>query len=262
MSTHSPPTDASTDPDQPFEATIRAGPLQAAIDAVGALVEECVVRATPEGLAVDAQDPATVAMVSLELPAAAFEQYAADGARLGVDLERLGDVVGMADRDEPVRLGLAAETRTLHVRVGELSYTLALIDPDAIRAPPEEIDLDDRYAATVGVDGDAVAHLVGAAGMVSDHVELAAGEGGFRASADGDTDSVTVEHPGKECDPFEVAGGPVDSLFSVSYLAAFAGVVPPDAAVTLRFGDGQPVEFTFDLAGGSARYVVAPRISR
>lgn len=250
----------STAPEASFTAIVRGGPLQAAVDAVAALVEECVVEVGPDGLSVAAQDPATVAMVSLDLPASTFESYESTGAELGVDLERLGDVVGMAGADEPVRLELDAETRTLHVRVGELAYTLGLVDPDAVRSPPERIDLAERYTAAVTLDGREVDNFVRAADMVADHLELGVDEDHLYASADGDTDAVRVEHPADDCGSFDVDGDDPDSLFSVSYLDSVARVVPPDADARVRFGDGEPVEFTFDLAGGSVQYVVAPRI--
>lgn len=289
------PNGTASDPT--FDAVVEAGPLQAAIDAVAALVDECVVEAGPDGLAVAAQDPATVALVSLSLPASAFESYEASGTDLGVDLGRLGDVVGMADGEEPVRLALDAATRTLDVRVGELAYTLGLIDPETIRSPPDLSDLSERYDADVTLDGHEVVHFVRATDMVADHLELAVDGDAFVASAEGDTDAVRVEHPAEECEAFDAAadaaaaagadsdaavGADADgdaaadtaadgdaadavaasSLFSVSYLDAVAGAVPRDAPVRIQFGDGEPVEFTFEGDGGSVRYVVAPRIRR
>lgn len=258
------PSGTTTEPT--FQAVTAAGVIADAVDAVDALVEECIVAAGPGGLTAAAQDPATVALVSLDLPASAFESYEASGVDLGVDLGRLGDVVGMADADDPVHLALDAESRTLGVRVGELVYTLGLIDPEVIREPPDMGDLSDRFAADVTIAGREVAHFVRAADMVADHLELGATDEGFSAAAEGDADEVRVDHPGDECEAFDVDRGDdadeVTSLFSVSYLDAVAGVVPGDADVRVRFGDGQPVEFTFDRDGGSVRYVVAPRIRK
>lgn len=80
------------------------------------------------------------------------------------------------------------------------------------------------------------------------------------ASADGDTDSVAVEYPAEECESFDADDA--HALFSVSYLDSVARVVPADASVDVRLGEETPLDLTFDLAGGSVRYVVAPRISR
>lgn len=210
-----------------------------------------------DGLAVDAQDPAAVTLTSLDLPARAFERYDAGAAVLGVDLERFGDVVGMADADETVRLGLDAETRTLDVRVGDLAYTLGLVDPDAIRSPPEDVDYEDHLMATVTLSGADLAHAVRAADMVADHCALGVADGHLYASAEGDVDSVRVEQDAADCERFEA--GPAHSLFSVSYLDTITRVVPADAPVTLRLGEEAPLELSFPLAGGDVTYFLAPR---
>lgn len=98
--------------------------------------------------------------------------------------------------------------------------------------------------------------------MVADHLELGVADDQFYAAAEGDVDAVRVGYTADDCDAFAVDGAPLDSLFSTAYLASVARVVPADADVRVRFGDGQPVEFAFDLAGGSVRYVVAPRIQQ
>jgi len=259
MSQQSATQEPSTDAEAPFSAVAEAGPLRAALDAVDALVEECVLHAGPDGVAVDAQDPATVALVSLDLPAEAFEAYAADGRDLGVDLERLGDVVGMADAEEPVRLALDAETRSLHVRVGELDYTLGLVAPDAIRSPPEGVDYDDHFTASATLAGSDLAHAVRAADMVADHCALGVDPDAslLYATAEGDVDSVRIEHDADDCETFDA--GDAHSLFSTSYLDSMARVVPGDAPVTLRLGEEAPLELSFPLAGGSVRYFLAPR---
>jgi proliferating cell nuclear antigen len=253
-----PATDASTGAEPPVRATIDAGALRAALSAVDALVAECVLRATPDGLVVDAQDPATVALVSMELPAEAFERYRADGTPLGVDLERLGDVVSVADRDAPVALAHGGEGGTLDLRVGQLAYTLGLIDPDAVRSPPD-VDYDDHFTATVHLDGAALSDAVAAADMVADHCEMGVDPdaGHLYVGAEGDLDTVRVEHPERDCETFE--GGPAHSLFSTSYLAEMAGVVPDDATARLRLGQGAPLELSFPLAGGTVTYYLAPR---
>jgi proliferating cell nuclear antigen len=256
----------ATAPDRPdspvLSAAIEAGPLAAALDAVGTLVDECVLQVGPGGVVVEAQDPATVALVALELPADAFETYDAPETRLGVALDRLREVVGMADGDERVRLAVDGATRRLHLQVGELAYTLGLLDPDSVRSPPESTDFSDAFAATVTLSGRQVADAVAAADMVSDHLALGVDADAdlLSVAAEGDTDSVRLEYPAADCAGFE--GGAARSLYSVSYLDSIARAIPPDRDVTLRTGEEAPLELSFSMAAASVRYVVAPRISR
>jgi proliferating cell nuclear antigen len=252
--------------DAPFTATAAADVLETALDDVAVLVDECVLEVDREGLSVEAMDPATVAMVSLSVDADAFEAFdaPADGLRLGVALDRLRDVVGMADGDQLVRLAFDPEKRTLHVRVGELAYTLALVDPDAIRSPPDRVDLADQYAATVALPGREMSRAVSAADMVSDHLEMGVDERDelFYVRADGDTDTVAVDFPGRDCEAFD--SGVAHSLFSLQYLTAVERALPTDDPVRLRLGEEAPVELQFDVAGedGTVRYVVSPRLTQ
>jgi len=258
----SPPRRADPPTDPALTVTADAAVLEALVDAAGALVEECVVQADPEGLTARAQDPATVALVDAAAPADAFASYdvAADAPlALGVDLGRLGELVALADADEPVRLALDHPARTLHVRVGELAYELALVDPDAIRDPPDELDVADQMSAAATLSGRAFAGGVRAADMVADHCAVGVDPGAAElyVRAEGDTDAVDVAHPAGDLPDFEA--GDAHSLFSVSYLDAVAGVVPPDADVGVRVGTDAPLELAFEREGCSMGYLVAPR---
>lgn len=260
-----------TDPPRNPAVSMVADPdtLSTALDAVGAIVDECVFAVDETGVSVEAMDPATVAMVSLDLEADAFDAFAVDtDRRLGVPLERLRDVVGIADAGQPIELALDPETRKLHVQVGELAYTLGLIDPDAIRSPPDRVDLADQYAASATLDGDSVTRAVDAAGMVADHLALGAATGAeagdaLSVRADGDTDAVEIEFERDDCQALD-APEPVESLFSLQYLDSVTGATPGDRPVDLRFGDEAPIEVAFDVADGAGRvaFVVSPRMTR
>lgn len=266
-------TDQTASPDGSTRTQLPADPavsvvasadvLATALDALDALVDECVVRVDGDGLHVDAMDPATVGMVSLTLDREAFEAYEApDGdLRLGVPIDRLQDVVGIADADQPIHLAFDAETRMLHVRVGELAYTLALIDPDAIRSPPDRIDLAEQYSASASLDGAGFARAVDAAEMVADHLALGTEDDLLYVRAEGDTDSVEVEFDREDCASLD--DGPAHSLFSLQYLASVNGAIPTDRVVDLRFGEEAPIEAAFDVADGDGRvaFVVSPRMT-
>lgn len=259
MSQHATHPSQRTAFDPIVSAVVDAGTLSTALDAVAALVSECVVQVTEDGFTIDAQDPATVALTSVEFPASAFESYDAEPTKLGVDLDRLGAVLDIASPDELVRLTVNPETRTLHVRVGELAYTLGLIDPDAVRAPPEDFGVTWDVTADATIDGRALANVVRAADMVSNHVALGAdpAEETLYARADGDTDAMELTFSADDCD--DLTTGDAHSLYSVSYLDSIARVVPADASVHLELGEEAPLKLAIPLADGSVTYYLAPR---
>ncbi len=243
-----------------FNAIVNANTLQATLESVGVLVDECKIHLEEDGLAIRAVDPANVGMVDLSLEAGAFESYEADGGLIGVNLVRLQDIAGMADADQLVHLDLDEETRKLHISIDGLEYTLALIDPDSIREEPDLPDLD--LPATVVIEGRDIDRAVTAADMVSDHIELGVDddEDVFYVEAEGDTDDVHLEL-GTE-DLIDLVAGPASSLFSLDYLEDMNKAMPKDAEVTLELGEEFPVKLHYEFAEGDGQvtYMLAPRI--
>ncbi len=243
-----------------FNAIVRADRLQATLDSVGVLVEECKIHLDEDGIEVRAVDPANVGMVDLSLDASAFESYEADGGLIGVNLARLLDIAGMADSDQLVHLELDEETRKLHISIDGLEYTLALIDPESIREEPDLPDLD--LPATIVIEGRDIERAVTASDMVSDHIELGVDDDRevFYVDAEGDTDDVHFEL-GRD-DLIDLVAGDAHSLFSLDYLKDMNKAIPKDAEVTMELGEEFPVKLYFDIAEGegSVTYMLAPRI--
>ncbi len=243
-----------------FNAIVDADTLGTALDSVSALVEECTIHLNEDGLEIRAVDPANVGMVDLALAADAFESYDADGGRIGVNLSRLEDIVGMADSGQLVQLDLDEETRKLHIQIDGLEYTLALIDPDSIRQEPDIPDLD--LPAIIVVEGRDIDRAVTAADMVSDHIALGVDEDEetFYVEAEGDTDDVELEL--NRDDLIDLTPGPARSLFSLDYLKDMNGAILNDGEVTLELGKEFPVKLHFEIAEGNGQvtYMLAPRI--
>lgn len=245
-----------------FSATVQADILQDALDPVTALVNECKIRTNDMGVSITAVDPANVGMVDMGIHASAFASYNADGGVLGINLERLTEILGMADSDEMVDLELDEETRKLNIEMGGLSFTMALIDPESIREEPDIPDLE--LPAEYVFEGQELSRAVSAADLVSDHIELTArSEDVIIISAIGDTDDVVVSIRDEDLSSSHHASdGGERSLVSLDYLADMGSPIGPDTHVELRLGNEMPIKIEFDHADGdvSVTYMLAPRI--
>ncbi|MFC7072278.1 DNA polymerase sliding clamp [Halovenus rubra] len=244
-----------------FNAIVRADTLQATLDSVGVLVDECKIHFDDKGLEIRAVDPANVGMVDLSLGEEAFESFDVDEGLIGVDLVRLQDIAGMASSDQLVHLELDEETRKLHISIDGLEYTLGLLDPESIREEPdlpEDLDLP----ANIVIEGRDIDRAVTAADMVSDHIELGLddAEDVFYVAAQGDTDDVHLELDNE--DLIDLVSGPASSLFSLEYLKNMNKAIPKDTEVTMELGEEFPVKLHFDIAEGKGNvtYMLAPRI--
>ena len=244
-----------------FEAAIEANRLQQIIEAVHAVVDECRVHLDTDGLIIRAVDPANVAMVDEHVSAEAFEGYDTDCGEIGIDLDRLSEVVGIADDgDDLVQFDLDAKTRKLDVQVNAVEYTLALIDPEAIRMEPDIPELD--LPASFSIAQADFKRAIRAADMVSDHIwfRIDADEACFIAGAEGDTDDVELEVDGEDLENADLHEA--DSLFSLDYLKDLRKPIPKDTAVDVQLGKEFPVVLGFELADGAidVTYMLAPRI--
>lgn len=245
-------------------AVVEAQWLQALVDVAHALVEECRVHPDEDGFHVMAVDPANVGMVDAKLDASAFETYNGSGGTFGIDLGRLDDLLGMADNDQLVTLRYLAETRKLEVSFGGLEYTLALIDPDAIRQEPELPDLD--LPAEVTMEAGTLDHGLKAADMVSEHLRLrvtdeSSDEAALHMEASGDTDDAHLTLT--DADLLRATFADVETLLSLEYIQAIAKPLVTADEVTFEIGEDFPIKMHYERGEGGLLRVtnmVAPRI--
>lgn len=242
-----------------FSAIAPVQTFEQALDPVATLVDECKIRLHDDELSIRAVCPANVGMADVSLPKRAFESYEADGGVIGVNLDRLQDVLSMGSSGDLAKLELDEETRKLHIQIDELSYTLALIDPDSIRKEPDIPDLD--LPAEVAFEGSELGRAVTAADLVGDHVSLEADpdEQEFVVSAQGDTDDVEVVLGNDELADADVGDG-AESLFSLDYLSDMARPIGSDVIVSFRLGSEMPVKFRYSNGDASVQHLLAPRI--
>ena len=243
-----------------FKAIATKSELESFTDPISQLVEECKVNLNEDGLHVRAVDPANVGMVESNAHAGGFESYEADGGLIGLNVDRFEDVIGMANSGDLVHLELDEETRKLTIQIEGMEFTLALIDPDSIRAEPDIPDLD--LTSEIVLEGRQIDRGIKAADMVSDHITLAVDEKEelFEIEAEGDTDDV---HIGLERDDLiDLQVGPARSLFSLDYLKDMSKAIDAGDEVTIELGEEFPVKLAFATEEGNVdvQYMLSPRI--
>jgi proliferating cell nuclear antigen len=238
--------------------------LSDALAPVSTIVDEAIVTATEDGLRVRAVDAANVAMVDMELDAGACASYQADGQELGLDLDRLESVIGMADSGDVVHIELDEETNKLDIGFGGLSFTMALLDVDSIRQRPDIPELD--LPGTFVVEGRDIGRAITAADLCSDHIAIeAVDESLCRVEAEGDTDDVVVRFDGEDLLSGQFEGDEAGrSLFSLEYLAEMSGPIGSDTPVSLLVGQEKPLKLKYSRADGdcSVLHMLAPRIQQ
>lgn len=262
--TEQPPT---SDADEAIRLVASAETLTGVLEPVESLVEECRLRVGPEGLSLRATDAAKAALVVVTAEPAAFESYRAGGesnaseVTVGVNVERLADVVGLADG--LVTLQLDPTSRSLRVTADGVSFRTSVLAPERVREVPDRAALEAEfdYDATFGLPAAGFSRAVRASEMVTDHLVVRGESSGVRFDADGDTDECTVQFDAETL--VEPDLGPAESILSLDYLRIVERVVPSDTSLSVAAGTNTPLAVEYDLPdGGRAEWLISPRISR
>ncbi len=243
-----------------LRATIDADVFKEAVDAIAALVSECRLHVSAEGMRTRAVDTANVAMVSLELAPAAFEVFEASERALGIDITKLKNIIGMVNRGDSLQLSIPADSQKLNLAFQSYQYSLTLLDPNTIRKDPNAPSLE--LPGQVVLDGATLTNAIKAATVVSDKIALGIDPEArvFYMEAEGDTDNIRLElGPDKVQSLTETKAR---SLFSLDYLKDMSRTMGRAERIEIGIGIDHPVRFTFEIAGGAGKvvYLLAPRI--
>ncbi len=242
-----------------MHAVVSADVIKTAMKAMSALISEAKFHLKQEGIHSRAVDPANVGMIIVDIPRTAFETYTVEEEKtIGVSIDRILDILKATKKRDLVELKLNVDDSRMHVKFGSVEYSVALIDPTAIRKEPKIPELD--LPAKVVLDAGELKKAIQATDKVGDHVLFRTDETGFYIEAEGDIDKITF-HMG-ELELIEFNKAEAKSMFSLEYLKSFVKVASTGDIATIYLGTNYPLRLALDLADGRLKveYLLAPRI--
>jgi proliferating cell nuclear antigen len=241
-----------------FQTKVKSEVLKEVVDIVGTLVDEAKFSVGKEGIALKAVDPAHVAMVDLSLDKGAFEEYKADECELGIDIDKLKEVLKLARAGDIIGIKHDEEKNKLILNVGNITRRMSLVDTAGL-SDPKVPNLD--LPAKISIRVDELKQGIRASESVSDHLALISSPDGFEMFSEGDTDSVNLKLSKDLLEKLDCKEK-VRSLFPLDYFSNIVKVISTPTTVTLSLGSDYPVKLEFNFADekGSVTYLLAPRI--
>ena len=241
-----------------FEAKVKADVLKEVVDVVSTLVDEAKFNVGKDAVSIKAVDPAHVAMVDLALDRSAFEQYKAEEGELGIDMDKMKEILRLAKGGEVISLAHDEEKNRLVVAVGNTTRRMSLVDTAGM-SDPKVPSLS--LPAKVTIRTDELRQGIRASESISDHIALKASSAGFEIVSEGDTDTVSHAVPKDLLEELQYKDA-VRSLFPLDYFSNMVKAISSAPSVTLYLGSDYPVKLEFKIAGGKGdvRYLLAPRI--
>ncbi|MCL5677972.1 MAG: proliferating cell nuclear antigen (pcna) [Candidatus Thermoplasmatota archaeon] len=241
-----------------FKSSAKAEVLKQIVDVISTLVDEAKFNVDADGISLKAVDPAHVAMVEMSLGKQAFEEFAGEDTELGIDLEKLREILKLAHSGDMVKMEHNEDKNQLIVKIGDVTRRMSLVDTAGMSDPKvPNIDLP----TTIKLKAEELNYGIRASESVSDHIALVADDDYFEMSSEGDSDSVDFRLPKEKLITLE-SKGKVRSLFPLDYFSNMAKAISGGSEVKINLGNNYPVKLEFDIADGNGhvKYLLAPRV--
>ncbi len=241
-----------------FEAKVKAEVLKEVVDVVSTLVDEAKFNIGKDAVTIKAVDPAHVAMLDLSLDRSAFDTYKADEGELGMDMDKMKEILRLAKAGDLISLVHDEDKNRLVVTVGNTTRRMSLVDTAGM-SDPKVPSLN--LPAKLTVRTEELRQGIRASESISDHIALKASSTGFEIVSEGDTDSVSHVVPKDLLEELQ-AKDAVRSLYPLDYFSNMVKAITSAPTVTLYLGSDYPVKLEFKIAGGKGdvKYLLAPRI--
>ncbi len=244
-----------------FKAEIRADTLKGLVNVISTLIDEVKFTISPEGITIKAVDPAHVAMIELNIDAGAFESYTADQTEIGLDLDKVKDVLKLSSSGDIISMEQDEGYGRLIFRIGNITRRMNLVETSSMndpRVPPLEL------SSMIEVPVTELQKGIKASENISDHIALTITGDYFELACEGDTDSVNLKIEKSQLTKLEISGDKDKycSLFPLDYFSNIIKAVPSDSSIRIDLDNDYPVTLRFALAEGkgAVKYLLAPRI--
>ncbi|MBS7645815.1 MAG: proliferating cell nuclear antigen (pcna) [Candidatus Bathyarchaeia archaeon] len=233
------------------------------MSAVSTLVEEANFDLDPGGLKVRAMDPSHVAMVDLDLPKDAFQEYeCSQYATVRLSLDGLIRLLKRAKPNETIEITYNVETRKIELTVKDevkKEFRISTLEAVEEKAPTPKI----AFRAKVKMASTSLKEIIEDAQAIGDSVAFEATPEKFTVLVEGELNAARFELDNDSPAVIEFAvDEPSKASFNLTYLADMVRAGASSSEIlSLEFSTNMPLKLEFPLPqSGALSYYLAPRI--
>jgi len=212
------------------------------------LLNEIVLTLDENGLKGNMMDPASVAMVDLDLKPAAFKEIGGK-IKVGVKLKMLKDILKRAKADETVRINFKNPIEVIIASKFNKKFTLPQIDVEEKDGKMPEL----KHTAVFEIETAVIKEAIGDCGKVAEAISFKIKNEKLMVHAKGDLSG----YQGEVADLKGMED--CESKFAREYLVKM--VKPLSKEFTMSMGTDYPIMFKYGLEHESSiSIILAPRI--
>jgi len=244
-----------------FKALINGEIIKNAFMGVSILSNDVKMNFNDDEVYIKTVDDANVCMVSLNLKKDAFDYFDASPSSIGLNVKTAYDLLKDAKKDDPVEIELLEKESKIKFSMGKLSYSLVLLNTDAIKKEPKTPRIDLPVKAIIS--GEDFKKAIKAAEKVSDYIIFNADTEGLKMTSRGEMRDMSLSIPKEEMEEYSIKDDKsVRSMFSLDYVSEIAKVFVNAEEIELRIGNDFPILMKSSIARdeGFIEYLLAPRV--
>jgi proliferating cell nuclear antigen len=241
-----------------FKARVKMEVLREIVEVISTLVSEVKLTISKDGLEVKAVDPSHVAMLVLKLNKAAFEEFTGEPTEIGIDVEKLKEVLRLSKPGDILDLQYDGGKNRLVIHVGKVTRHMSVVDPAGITDPKVP---NVSPPGVVVVNMDELRQGIRGSESISDHVTITLEPDAFTMHSEGETDRVDMKLGKESLAKLEVKET-VKSMYPLDFFSSMVKSITSSDQVTLHVGNEYPLKIEFTVAGGKGegRFLLAPRV--
>jgi proliferating cell nuclear antigen len=241
-----------------FKARVKMEVLREVVEVISTLVSEVKLTISKDGLEVKAVDPSHVAMLVLKLNKSAFEEFTGEPTEIGIDVEKLKEVLRLSKPGDVLDLQYDGGKNRLVIHVGKVTRHMSVVDPAGI-TDPKVPNVSPPGLAVVNMDE--LRQGIRGSESISDHVTITLEPDGFTMHSEGETDRVDMKLGKESLAKLEVKES-VHSMYPLDFFSSMVKSITSSDQVTLHVGNEYPLKIEFTVAGGKGegRFLLAPRV--
>ncbi|XXQ31642.1 Proliferating cell nuclear antigen [Plasmodiophora brassicae] len=256
-----------------FEAQLLDGtPLKKILETLQGIVDEANLDCSETAVSMQAMDNAHVALVSLFLNSAGFDDFRCDrGISLGFKVESMVKIFKCMDSKDSVTIRADDRPDSIHFvfeapnteRLSEFELKLMDIDSEHLAVPEQE------YAVEVSMPANEFQRICRDLSALGDTISVDASkdsikfkvEGGIGAGTVALKQHVAVDEKKGEIPTTIKCSDPVELQFAMNYFNNFAKASAVSKSVTIRLASAAPIMFEYSLGElGHLQFFLAPKI--